>query len=71
MQPNYAKCDKAAVAAAMADLGVAFSKKDDAKITQMAHGMVSPWSCLGTLHLGVAGAAVSVGRHPPSPGSPA
>ena len=39
MQPSYARCDRAAVAAALAGLGIVFSKKDDAVTTQMAHGM--------------------------------
>ena len=39
MQPSYAGCDRAAVAAALAGLGIVFSKKDDTVTTQMAHGM--------------------------------
>ena len=39
MQPSYAGCDRAAVAVALAGLGIVFSKKDDTVTTQMAHGM--------------------------------
>ena len=39
MQPSYARCDRAAVAAALADLGIVLSRRDDALASQIARGM--------------------------------
>ena len=39
MQPSYARCDRAAVAAALGDLGIVFSKRDNTLANQIARGM--------------------------------